>query len=132
MQKSENSSTVNDNYAAKALNNTIKDTLLFISRKNSDEEVQLALQKLHGLLALSQTDNENLTQNLHKEIRNRKLLEDKLSSSEAKLRGIIESIKDIILVVSIQDTKLANVEILPTCANNADATTNKLINKTAE
>ncbi|AFY53900.1 PAS domain S-box [Rivularia sp. PCC 7116] len=132
MQEFENSSTVNDSCAADALNNTIKETLLLISRRNSDEEVQLALQKLQGLLALSQTDNESLTQKLHKEIRNRKLLEDKLSSSEAKLRGIIESIKDIILVVSIQDKKLSNVEILPTCASNADATTNKLINKTAE
>ncbi|MEO0933368.1 MAG: PAS domain S-box protein, partial [Cyanobacteria bacterium J06641_2] len=61
-----------------------------------------------------------------------KLLEDRLSSSEAKLRGIVESIRDIILVVSIQDQKLSNVEILPTCASHADAVTNELINKTAE
>ncbi|MEB3220325.1 MAG: PAS domain S-box protein [Nostocales cyanobacterium 94392] len=77
-------------------------------------------------------NNQNLNQELQKEIGYRKLLEDKLSTSEAKLRGIVEAIQDIILIVSIQDNNFSHVEILPTCASNTDANHNKLINQTAE
>ncbi|MEL6165548.1 MAG: PAS domain S-box protein, partial [Cyanobacteria bacterium J06628_3] len=90
------------------------------------------LQKLQDLLVRTKADNENLNQKLNKQTRHRKLLEDKLSSSEDKLRGIVESIRDIILVVSIEDRKLSNVEILPTCGSDGDATIDRLINKTAE
>ena len=110
----------------------MQDSENFSVANNSDGEGKQTLQKLRELLAKKRAENENLYQNLDKEIRNRKLLEDRLSSSEAKLRGIVESIRDIILVVSIQDQKLSNVEILPTCASHADAVTNELINKTAE
>ncbi|NJO26538.1 MAG: PAS domain S-box protein [Richelia sp. SL_2_1] len=78
------------------------------------------------------SDNQKLNQELQKEIRYRKLLEEKLSTSEAKLRGIVEAIQDIILMVSIQDDNFSNVEILPTCASNTDVNHNKLINQTAE
>jgi|GEM_PF-3681228 len=78
------------------------------------------------------SDNQNLNQELQKEIRYRKLLEEKLSTSEAKLRGIVEAIQDIILMVSIQNDNFSNVEILPTCASNTDVNHNKLINQTAE
>ncbi len=132
MQDFENSGDANDNYAANALNNTVKDALKLISNGNNTGEVKQTLQKLQELLAQTNADNENLNQKLHKEVRNRKLLEDKLNSSEAKLRGVVESIKDIILVVSIEDKNLSNVEILPTCAGDADAITNGLINKSAE
>ena len=121
-----------ENYSAYESNNPVKDALELISRRNSNGEVKQTLHKLQELLAQTKADNENLNQKLDKEIRNRKLLEDKLSGSEAKLRGIVESIKDIILVVTIEDKKLSNVEILPTCGSNGDAITDQLINKTAE
>ncbi|MEM7715429.1 MAG: PAS domain S-box protein [Cyanobacteria bacterium P01_A01_bin.68] len=120
------------NYSAYESNNPVKDALELISRKNSNGEVKQTLHKLQDLLARTKADNENLNQKLDKEIRNRKLLEDKLSGSEAKLRGIVESIKDIILVVTIEDKKLSNVEILPTCGSDGNGTTDQLINKTAE
>ena len=121
-----------ENYSAYESNNPVKDALELISRRDSNGEVKQTLHKLHELLARTKADNENLNQKLDKEIRNRKLLEDKLSGSEAKLRGIVESIKDIILVVTIEDKKLSNVEILPTCGSDGDGTTDQLINKTAE
>jgi len=121
-----------ENYLDNESNNTLKDALELISRRNSNGEVKETLQNLQELLAQTKANNENLNQKLHKEISNRKLLEDKLSSSEAKLRGIVESIRDIILVVTIEDKKLSNVEILPTCGSDADATNDQLINKTAE
>ena len=85
-----------ENYSAYESNNPVKDALELISRKNSNGEVKQTLHKLQELLAQTNADNENLYQKLVKEIRNRILLEDKLSGSEAKLRGIVESIKDII------------------------------------
>ena len=121
-----------ENNSAYESNNLVKDALELISRKNSNGEVKQTLHKLQELLAQTKADNENLNQKLDKEIRNRKLLEDKLSGSEAKLRGIVESIRDIILVVTIEDKKLSNVEILPTCGSDVDAITDQLINKTAE
>ncbi|MEM1394419.1 MAG: PAS domain S-box protein [Cyanobacteria bacterium P01_H01_bin.150] len=121
-----------ENYAANESNDALKDALGLISSRNNNGEVIQTLQKLQELLVKTKADNENLNQKLNKQIRNRKLLEDKLSSSEARLRGIIESIRDIILVVTIKDKKLSNVEILPTCGSDADATTDQLINKTAE
>ncbi|MEM6403322.1 MAG: PAS domain S-box protein [Cyanobacteria bacterium P01_D01_bin.116] len=121
-----------ENYAANESNDALKDALGLISSRNNNGEVIQTLQKLQELLVKTKADNENLNQKLNKQIRNRKLLEDKLSSSEARLRGIIESIRDIILVVTIEDKKLSNVEILPTCGSDADATTDQLINKTAE
>ena len=132
MQDSENSGNANNNYPANAPNNAIKDALKPIGDRNDSGEVKHTLHTLQELLTQTKADNENLNQKLYKEIRNRKLLEDKLNSSEAKLRGVVESIKDIILVVSIQDKNLSNVEILPTCAGDGDAITNGLINQTAE
>lgn len=122
----------NEDYSANESNNTIKDALELISHRDNNEEVIRTLQKLQELLVRTKADNENLNQKLNKQIRQRKLLEDKLSSSEDKLRGIIESIRDIILVVTIEDKKLSNVEILPTCGSYRDGTTDQLINKTAE
>lgn len=132
MQDSENSWAVNENCAANTPNNTLKDALALISNRDSNGEVKQTLQKLQELLVQTKDENENLNQKLHKEVSNRKLLEDKLNSSEAKLRGVIESIKDIILVVRIEDKNLSNVEILPTCASDGDAIANGLINQTAE
>ena len=122
----------NEDYSANESNNPVQEALDLISSKNINGEDKRTLQKLQELLVRTKADNENLNQKLNKQIRNRKLLEDKLSSSEAKLRGIIESIKDIILVITIEDKKLSNVEILPTCGSDADATTDQLINHTAE
>lgn len=121
-----------ENYSAYESDKAVKDALELISRNNSNREAKQTLQELQELLARTKADNENLNQKLNKETRNRKLLEDKLSSSEAKLRGIVESIRDIILVVTIEDKKLSNVEILPTCGSDKNATTDELINKTAE
>ncbi len=136
MQNSD--SAVNDDYVAKTPNDNLKDALtLFHSRHN--DEIRHTLEKLQELLALSKAENENLNQQLQvirdrntRYAQSRKLLEDRLSSSEARLRGVFEAIKDIMLVVSIQDNNLSNVEILPTCVSDSDTTTNKLVNKTAE
>ncbi|MEO0932346.1 MAG: hypothetical protein AAFY21_00850, partial [Cyanobacteria bacterium J06641_2] len=99
-----------ENYLANESNNTIKDALELISRRNNNGEVIQTLQKLQDLLVRTKADNENLNQKLNKQIRHRKLLEDKLSSSEDKLRGIVESIRDIILVVSTLDNFLSSMD----------------------
>lgn len=55
-----------------------------------------------------------LNQRLQKEIETRKLLEQKLRTSEAQMRAIFEAMSDIVLVISIHDELLRNVEIIPT------------------
>lgn len=55
-----------------------------------------------------------LNQRLKKEIDTRKLLEQKLRTSEAQMRAIFEAMSDIVLVISIYDELLRNVEIIPT------------------
>jgi PAS domain S-box-containing protein len=55
-----------------------------------------------------------LNQQLKKEIRTRKLVEDKLRFSEMKMRATLEAMSDIILVVNTQDNDLGSLEILPT------------------
>lgn len=132
MQDYTNFSTVNDNCAANTPNNGVKDALAAISNRQSNGKVKQTLQKLQDFLVTTKADNQNLNQKLEKETRFRKLLEDKLTSSEARLRAIFEAIQDIMLVVSVQDNNLSNVEILPTCVSDSDAITNELINKTAE
>ncbi|MEO1376243.1 MAG: PAS domain S-box protein [Cyanobacteria bacterium J06635_10] len=132
MQDSKNSQGVNDNCAASTSNNAVKDALTLISHRQSNGKFKQTLQKLQDFLAQTKADNQKLNQKLQKETRFRKLLEDKLTSSETRLRAIFEAIQDIMLVVSIQDNNLSNVEILPTCVSDSDAATNELINKTAE
>ncbi|MGD1911271.1 MAG: PAS domain S-box protein [Rivularia sp. (in: cyanobacteria)] len=132
MQDSKNSPGVNDNCAANTSNNVVKDALTLINHRQSNVKFKQTLQKLQDFLAQTKADNQNLNQKLQKETRFRTLLEDKLTSSEARLRAIFEAIQDIMLVVSIQDNNLSNVEILPTCVSDSDTTTNELINKTAE
>ncbi len=55
-----------------------------------------------------------LNQRLQKEIETRKLLEQKLRTSEAQMRAIFEAMSDIVLVISINNELLRNVEIIPT------------------
>ena len=114
MQDSKNSPGVNDNCADNTSNNVVKDALTLINHRQSNVKFKQTLQKLQDFLAQTKADNQNLNQKLQKETRFRTLLEDKLTSSEARLRAIFEAIQDIMLVVSIQDNNLSNVEILPT------------------
>ena len=67
-----------------------------------------------GLNDSQEDELRRLNQRLHKEIETRKLLEQKLRTSEAQMRAIFEAMSDIVLVISIDNELLRNVEIIPT------------------
>lgn len=73
-----------------------------------------------------------INQQLHKDMYERDLLEEKLRSSEAKIRAIFEAMTDIVLVVCIENNVLNNVEILPTNSNNSDSNNINLAHGTVE
>jgi adenylate cyclase len=51
---------------------------------------------------------------LQAEIADRQLLEEKLRTSERKMRGFFEAMATIILILDIQDNTIENIEIAPT------------------
>ncbi|MEO1378576.1 MAG: histidine kinase dimerization/phospho-acceptor domain-containing protein, partial [Cyanobacteria bacterium J06635_10] len=73
-----------------------------------------------------------INQQLQKDMYERDLLEEKLRSSEAKIRAIFEAMTDIVIVVCVDNNVLNNVEILPTNSNNSHSNNINLINGTVE
>ena len=73
-----------------------------------------------------------LNQRLKKEIDTRKLLEQKLRTSEAQMRAIFGAMSDIVLVISIDDELLRNVEIIPTNNICLEKNQTDLVSQTVE
>lgn len=73
-----------------------------------------------------------LNQRLQKEIETRKLLEQKLRTSEAQMRAIFEAMSDIVLVITIDDELLRNVEIIPTSNISLYKNQTELVSQTVE
>ena len=69
---------------------------------------------------------------LKKDIYERNLLEEKLRSSEAKIRVIFEAMTDIVLILHAEKNALINVEIIPTKYSNSDNNNIDLIHETVE
>ena len=98
-------------------------------RKIAEEKVQtlnaeLEQRVLERTLQLSQ-DNEELS----KKIVERQLLEQKLHSSEAQMRGVFEAITDIVLVI---DTQTGSINVAPTNPVCLHKSATDIISKTIE
>ncbi len=68
---------------------------------------------------------------LKKDMSERDLLEEKLRSSENKVRAIFEAMTDIVLIIHADGNVLSNVEIIPTKYSNSDSDID-LIEETVE
>ena len=53
-----------------------------------------------------------------RDIGDRKLLEQKLRTSESKMRAVFEAMTDIVLVIDVEDDQIGNIEITPTNASS--------------
>lgn len=71
--------------------------------------VRLQLQE-RFLREQLQAQNEKL----QAEIRERQLLEQRLSTSEMKLRAMFESMQDLVLTITLEDAQIGDIDILPT------------------
>jgi signal transduction histidine kinase len=69
---------------------------------------------------------------LQKDIYERNLFEEKLRSSEAKVRATFEAMTDIVLIVHAEKNVLNNVEIIPTNYSQSDSSNIDLISETVE
>lgn len=67
---------------------------------------------------------------LQEEINKRKLLEDKLQTSEAKIRAVFEAMTDIVLVINTQGNQVKDIEVIPTSLNRLYESDTDLIDKT--
>jgi two-component system, NtrC family, sensor kinase len=67
---------------------------------------------------------------LQEEINKRQLLEDKLKTSEAKIREVFEAMTDIVLVINTQGHQVKDIEVIPTSLNRLYESDTDLIDKT--
>ncbi|MEC4806150.1 MAG: adenylate/guanylate cyclase domain-containing protein [Jaaginema sp. PMC 1079.18] len=66
-----------------------------------------------------QTQNEKL----QSEIQERRLLEQRLSTSEMKLRAMFESMQDLVFTITLEDEQIGDIDVLPTrwsCQSSSD------------
>ena len=73
-----------------------------------------------------------INRQLQKEISECNLLEEKLRSSENRIRAIFEAMTDIVLIIRTDKNVINNVEIIPTNYSNSDNSNIDLISKTIE
>jgi PAS domain-containing protein len=71
-----------------------------------------------------------LNHQLQEEINKRQLLEDKLQTSETKIREVFEAMTDIVLVINTQGSQVKDIEIIPTSLNRLYESDTDLIDKT--
>mgnify|MGYP001770968475 FL=1 len=75
-----------------------------------------------------------LTQQLQKETNRRKLLEQKLRTSEAQMRAVFEAMTDVVLIINLHSNQLGSIKILPTRPNqtHTDTDDTDVISETVE
>ncbi|MEO0933182.1 MAG: hybrid sensor histidine kinase/response regulator, partial [Cyanobacteria bacterium J06641_2] len=78
------------------------------------------------------SDLKQINKKLKQDMLERDLLEEKLRSSENKVRAIFEAMTDIVLIIHVDDNALSNVEIIPTKYVNPDNSDIDLIGETVE
>ena len=74
----------------------------------------------------------NLTQQLQKETSKRKLLEQKLRTSEAQMRAVFETMTDVVLIINLHSNQLGSIKILPTKPNQTHTDDTDVISQTVE
>jgi signal transduction histidine kinase len=73
-----------------------------------------------------------LTQQLQKETSKRKLLEQKLRTSEAQMRAVFEAMTDVVLIINLHSNQLGSIKILPTKPNQTHTDDTDVISQTVE
>jgi PAS domain S-box-containing protein len=79
-----------------------------------------------------QIDLRELNQQLQEKISDCNLLEEKLRTSEAKIRAVFEAMTDIVLVVNTQENQIKEIEVIPTSSSRLYGYSTDLIDKTVK
>ncbi|MEB3181513.1 MAG: CBS domain-containing protein [Nostocaceae cyanobacterium] len=95
-------------------------------------EMWNTLESLHHLVDEKTQELIEANQRLQKEIFHRRLMEEKLKSSEAKLRATFESMTDMVLVINTQERQIENVEIIPTNCSHFYTNETDLVTQTID
>ncbi|HEY9728657.1 MAG TPA: adenylate/guanylate cyclase domain-containing protein [Chroococcales cyanobacterium] len=86
------------NEALKKINDELKQFNVSLEQKVAERTAELSITN----------------RQLQAEIADRQLLEEKLRTSERKMRGFFEAMTTIILILDIQDNTIENIEVAPT------------------
>ena len=101
---------------------------------DSDRDRQIFLPELLNTLqqlAYQQTSYlTHINAQLHQEIAERKLLEEKLAYSENQIRAILEAMTDVILIVNLQGDALGSIDMAPMNNRSIDALRSEIVNQT--
>jgi PAS domain S-box-containing protein len=98
---------------ANHLMRNIREVLLTQQTVNVEHSLPIGEQEVWLALSLSPLSEESVIC-VARDITESKLLEDKLRTSEKKMRVFFEAMTDIILVLDVQDNMIVNIEIAPT------------------
>ncbi|HEY9707199.1 MAG TPA: PAS domain S-box protein, partial [Oculatellaceae cyanobacterium] len=90
------------------------------------------VETLQHLLHEQTSQLRQFNHQLQEEIRKRQLLEEKLQTSEAKIRAVFEAMTDIVLVLNTQGNQIKDIEIIPTSSNLLYESNTELIDKTVK
>ncbi len=110
----------------------IQKTKLIVDDSDGDRQIFLP-ELLNTLQQLAYQQTSYLTHinaQLHEEIAERKLLEEKLAYSENKIRAILEAMTDVILIVNLQGDRLGSIDIAPINNKSMDALRSEIVNET--
>lgn len=95
-------------------------------------EVDQSVETLHHLVDEQTSELRKLNEKLQEEISTRQLLENKLLSSESKMRAAFEAMTDVVLVLYTQENQIADIEIVPTNSNSFYKPEIDLVSQTVE
>lgn len=97
-------------------------------------EVYQTVETLQHLVEEQTSKLRQLNQQLQQELGDRKILEQKLSSSEEKMRAVFEAMTDIVLVINLQESQVEdeNIEIAPMNPGRLSEAGSDLITQTVE
>jgi signal transduction histidine kinase/CBS domain-containing protein len=95
-------------------------------------EVYQTVETLNHLVEEQTSELRQLNDKLQEEINTRQLIEQKLHTSEHKMRAAFEAMTDVVLVLYTQDKEIADIEIVPTNSNSLYKSGIDLVSQTVE
>ena len=95
-------------------------------------EIYQTVETFKHLVDEQTSELRQLNQQLQEEISRRRLLEERLRTSEEKMRAAFEAMTDIVLVVSTQGSQLGNIEIVRTSSSRSYEVGTDVISQTVE
>jgi signal transduction histidine kinase/CBS domain-containing protein len=95
-------------------------------------EIYQTVETFQHLIGEQTSQLKQLNEQLQAEIKERKLIENKLSSSESQMRAMLEAMTDIVLVIDIEDNQIQNIKLSPTNPSRFAEQYLNLMNQTVE